>query len=59
MLLSQLALARALVERAEATVAVGDEGTHPSWFGEGQRVAVVSFAPVSIEPFRVSLNIAQ
>src|SRR5262249_29799996 len=44
MLLRLLALARAPIELAEAEVAVGDEGAHAAWLGEGQRLAVVDLA---------------
>jgi hypothetical protein len=38
-----LALVRAVVELAEAEVAVGDEGAHAELVGEGQRFAGVGF----------------
>jgi hypothetical protein len=39
-----LELARALVERAEADVAVGDEGAHTARLGEGQRVLIAALS---------------
>src|SRR5215472_3379075 len=43
MLLRLLALARALVDLAEAEVAVGDEGAHAEFAGERERLAVGAF----------------
>ena len=44
MLLRLLTLAGAPVELAEAEVAVGDEGAHSQFVGEGERMAVMVFS---------------
>src|SRR5215813_11341715 len=59
LLLRLLAFAGALVEFAEAEVAVGDEGAHAASFGKGQRLAIVSVAPLGIETVAMGRNIAE
>ena len=46
MLLRRIALARALIELAEAEVTVGDEGAHAKLDGERQRLPVEAFGVV-------------
>jgi hypothetical protein len=38
---------------------VGDEGAHCTRLGEGQRLAIVGFAPLGIEPVRMGRDVAE
>src|SRR5215470_4356446 len=58
-LLCLLALARALVELAEAEVAVGDEGAHAARLGQRQRLAVVGLAALRVEPIGMGRDVAE
>src|SRR5262249_38330370 len=49
MLLCLRLVACAAVERAEAEVAVGDEGAHPQFAGERQRLAVLALCGVCVD----------
>ena len=59
MLAGLLTLACAPIERAEAEVAVGDEGAHAARLGEGQRPAVVGLAALGIEPVGMGRDVAE
>ena len=59
MLLGLLALVRAVVELAEAEVAVGDERAHTAEPGEGERLAVVGLAALRIEPVGMGRDVAE
>jgi hypothetical protein len=47
------------VEPAETEVAVGDEGAHAARLGERQRLAVVGFAALGIEPVGMGRDVAE
>jgi hypothetical protein len=53
------AVARAAAERAEAEVAVGDEGAHAARFGEGHRLTVVGLATLSVELVGMGRDVAE
>ena len=59
MLLSLLALVRAVVQLAEAEVAVGDEGAHATRLGERQRLAVMGLAALGVELVGMGGDIAE
>ena len=54
-----LALARALVEPAEAEVAMRDEWAHAARLGEGQRLLVVGLATLGVEPVEMGRDVAE
>ena len=54
-----LALAGAPVERAEAEVAVGDEGSHAARLGQRQRLAVAGLAALGVEPVGMGRDVAE
>src|SRR4029450_10959837 len=58
-LLHLLALARALVELAEAEMAVGDERGHAGLVGERRGLLVVSLAALGVEPVGMGRDVAQ
>src|SRR5262245_31005523 len=59
MLPSLIAPIRAVVELAEAEVAVGDQGAHATRLSEGQRFAIVTFTACGVEPVGMSCDVAQ
>src|SRR5262249_19255045 len=59
MLLRLLAIAGALVELAEAEVAMGDEGAHAARLGQGERLAIVSLTAHGIEHVDMRRDVAE
>jgi hypothetical protein len=52
-----LTLARTVGEPAGAEVAMGDEGPHPEFLGQCERLAVVGLAALGVEPVGMGRNL--